>query len=91
MLVKIKTAGLKAGRRLDLKKVADGWSLWDGETLLEESVPVPDTQLGLDHYKCIVNDDKTVRVVRFADIHRHSDNSLKDGILRIGDMVTPGL
>jgi len=87
MLVKIKTAGLKAGRRLDLKKVADGWSLWDGETLLEESVPVPDTQLGLDHYKCIVNDDKNVRVVRFADIHRHSDNSLKDGILRISDMV----
>ena len=40
MQVTIKTA-VDEGEREDLKK-ADGWSLWDGETLLEESVPVPD-------------------------------------------------
>jgi len=86
MQVKIKTTGLEEGKRLDLKKV-DGWSLWDGETLLENSVPVPDTKLGLDHYKCIANGDDTVSVVLFADLHRHSDNSLRDGILKVGDMA----
>lgn len=85
MQVKIKTA-VDEGKRLDLKK-ADGWSLWDGETLLEESVPVPDAKLGLDHYKCIANGDGTVNVVLFADIHRHSDNSLRDGIMKVGDMA----
>ena len=86
MKVKIKTAGMEAGKCLDLKKV-DSWSLWDGDTLLEEKVPIPDAGLGLDHYKCIVNDDNTVSVVRFADLHRHSDNSLRDGILKVPDMV----
>lgn len=86
MKVKIKTKGLEPGKRLDLKKV-DTWSLWDGDTLLEEKVPIPDAGLGLDHYKCIVNDEDTVSVVRFADLHRHSDNSLRDGILKVPDMV----
>lgn len=86
MKVKIKTKGLEPGKRLDLKKV-DTWSLWDGNTLLEEKVPIPDAGLGLDHYKCIANDEDTVSVVRFADLHRHSDNSLRDGILKVPDMV----
>lgn len=88
MNIKIKTTGLNAGVRLDLKKNGSVWDLYQGETSLEHGIVFNDSALGLDHYKVIVNDDvQSVRVVRFADLHRHSDNSLKDGIIKVSDMV----
>lgn len=90
MQVKITASGLKPGARLDLKKSDSGvWSLWSGEKELQSGLSVDDKCLRLDHYKCIVNDDGggSVRIVRFADLHRHSDNSLLDGITKVPDMV----
>lgn len=88
MNIKIKTTGLSAGLRLDLKKNGSVWDLYQGETSLEQGIAFNDSALGLDHYKVIVNDDtQSVRVVRFADLHRHSDNSLKDGIIKVSDMA----
>lgn len=75
------------GTRLDIKKSGSGWSLWVGENEVER-VKVDDTNLGLDHYKVIVRDDGTsATVVRFADLHRHSDNSLMDGVTPVSVMV----
>lgn len=88
MDIKLKTTGLAAGLRLDLKKNGPAWDLYQGEANLEQGLSFNDSALGLDHYKVIVNDDaQSVRIVRFADLHRHSDNSLKDGIIKVSDMV----
>lgn len=43
-------------------------------------------QLRLDEYRCIYTNQE-VTVIRFADLHRHSDCSLMDGLSKIPDMV----
>lgn len=86
MLINFKTSQTP-GARLDIKKSGAGWSLWAGENEVEQ-VKVDDTCLGLDHYKVIVKDDGvSATVVRFADLHRHSDNSLMDGVTPVSVMV----
>lgn len=88
MNIQVTAPDLVAGQRLNMKKVDGAWSLWDENTLIAEHLAVQDAKLGLDHYKCIVSDDcASVRVVRFADLHRHSHNSLKDGMIKVPDMV----
>lgn len=86
MLINFKTSQTPSAR-LDIKKSGPGWSLWAGEDEVEQ-VKVDDTSLGLDHYKVIVKDDGvSATVVRFADLHRHSDNSLMDGVTPVSVMV----
>lgn len=76
------------GKTMDLRKDGNTWTLLEGETVLESSIKVEDVSLGLDHYKVIINDDgNSAALVRFADLHRHSDNSLKDGMIKIPDLV----
>ena len=87
MLIKFKKAQ-EPGTRLDIRKFNSGWSLWAGEEQIEKNVKIDDKDLGLDHYKVIVQQDGlSAMVVRFADLHRHSDNSLMDGVIPVGKMV----
>lgn len=87
MLIKFKKAQ-EPGTRLDIRKFSSGWSLWAGEEQIEKNVKIDDKDLGLDHYKVIVQQDGvSAMVVRFADLHRHSDNSLMDGVIPVGKMV----
>lgn len=44
-------------------------------------------KLGRDEYRLLGLDDGFARVIRFSDLHRHSDNSLKDGLTKVKDMV----
>lgn len=43
--------------------------------------------LGRLQYRLIGMADGTAKVIRFSDIHRHSDHSLQDSILKVKDMV----
>jgi len=87
MLVKFNTPQ-DPKARLDIRKDGSVWSLWNGEEKIENGVKVDDKGLGLDHYKVIVHDDGVfASVVRFADLHRHSDNSLMDGMTPVSTMV----
>lgn len=87
MKITVKSGGLTPGKRLDIRRNEDDWALWEGDTRLE-SVKVNDARLGLDHYKVIVSGDgRSAEVVLFADLHRHSDNSLLDGMTKVPDMV----
>jgi len=89
MIVKFETslAPRTPGERLDIRKDGNRWKLWDKENDLG-MVKVDDKDFGLDHYKVIVGDDgMSGSVVRFADLHRHSDCSLMDGTTQIPVMV----
>lgn len=86
MIVRFKSPKL-TGARLDIRKKDGRWSVWDKETECEE-VEINDKKLGLDHYKVIVGvDGLSASVVLFADLHRHSDCSLLDGITKVPVMV----
>lgn len=72
-----------------LKRDEDG--TWLVETSLA-STPVIEppkglSALGRDCYRLIGLETGEARVIRFSDLHRHSDNSLRDAILKIKDMV----
>lgn len=47
----------------------------------------PLSELSLPQYRLIGLNDGTARVIRFADLHRHSDNSLLDSIIRVPELV----
>lgn len=88
MNIPLKQSALESGKLLNLIKTAGNWSLYDGETLIEGGICFSDSDLGLDHYKAIVCDDgASVKIVRFADIHRHSDCSKQDGMIQVKDMA----
>ena len=87
MLIKFRTPQ-KPQARLDLRKSDESWELWDREELIEGKIKFDDKSLGLDHYKVIICEDGvSAKIVRFADIHRHSYNSLMDGMTAVSTMV----
>lgn len=72
-----------------LRRSADG--AWMICTSTAETPAVEDTKffgdLGRTEYRLIGIGDGKARIIRFADLHRHSHFSLKDSILKIGDIV----
>ena len=87
MLIKFKISQAPQAR-LDLRRNSTGWELWDREELIEGKIKFDDKALGLNHYKVIVCEDGvSAKIVRFADLHRHSDNSLVDGMTTVSTMV----
>lgn len=94
MIVYFNYAGtvFEKGTVFDLIKDYEKWKIfWDNSELSTVMNHDDLSGLGLDHYKCILYAQKAdhleAKVVRFADLHRHSDNSLKDGMIKIPDMV----
>lgn len=86
--MKVEVKDLAAGAYAELVRTESGWNVCiDGA----EALPVAHTSqfatLGRDRYKLLGLGDGTARVIRFADLHRHSDCSLLDGMTKIKDMV----
>ena len=82
---------VKPGEYVRLVRVTDSdWVIrYDGAAGPEEQrvgLVQGMSQLGLDEYRCIY-DNNEVSVIRFADLHRHSDCSLMDGLSKIPDIV----
>lgn len=82
-------ASQEPGARLHIRREGADWLLHGGgEEEPIEKVAVDDAALGLDDYRVIVQEDgKSALVVRFADLHRHSDYSLMDGMTTVAEMV----
>lgn len=82
---------LPDGAYIELKK--DSEQRWifavnDQNIFAKVSVPAHTAPLTRDHYRCVYHaDDKTASIIRFADLHRHSDNSLMDGLSKVPDIV----
>ena len=71
-----------------LKKTQTHWEIEYGGKIIEENVRHQQLScLGLPEYRMIGQSDGTAMVVRYADLHRHSDNSLQDGMTKIKTMV----
>lgn len=71
-------------------RTEDGWSISDAaHAPLDIVVPFSDEHkvLGREEYRLIGQSDGTAMVIRFSDLHRHSDNSLQDGMTKVKDMV----
>ena len=67
-----------------------GWEISDaGHAPLDIVIPFSEDTavLGRDEYRLIGQSDGTAMVIRFSDLHRHSDNSLQDGMTKVKDMV----
>lgn len=77
------------GSYVDIERLDTGWHAKTSEGYVPvASVTLGLGELGLDHYKTILMDDcHSATVIRFADLHRHSDNSLLDGMTKVLEMV----
>lgn len=71
-----------------LVRTDTGWNaVYDGEIIAEVEKKKEMSLLGRDRYRLLGLPSGEARVIRFADLHRHSDCSLQDSIIKIKDMV----
>ena len=86
MRVKFKTQQ-EPGTHLHICRNGTNWTLQSAGGTIEQVV-FNDRGLGLDKYRVIVQEDgRSAMVIRFADLHRHSDYSLMDGMTTVPEMV----
>lgn len=85
MIVKAKGMLAEAGQLVDLLRESDAWYLAAGG----ERYPVSRTRelelLGRSAYKAVMKTADSAMVIRFADLHGHTDNSLLDGMVKVKD------
>lgn len=82
------TTPQEPGIYLHIRRANRVWTLCGVKGEEIEKVSVNDAGLSLDCYRVIVQaDGKSALVIRFADLHRHSDYSLMDGMTKIPEMV----
>lgn len=83
------TVKFKSAVKTILEMVRNGsqWEIDDKGSVLKVVDNTSTETMKRNSYKIIVTGDNTFSVIRFADLHRHSDNSLLDGMSHIGDMV----
>ena len=71
-------------------KTENGWSVLDAERN-PIGITVPAAKelnvLKRSEYRLLGLETGESRVIRFADLHRHSDNSLQDGMTKVKEMV----
>lgn len=86
MILKFKTPQ-EPGTHLHICRDGANWTLQGVDGAIEQVV-FNDRGLGLDKYRVIVQEDgRSAMVIRFADLHRHSDYSLMDGMTTVPEMV----
>lgn len=87
MIVRTKGAVCEQGAIADLLRDGETWSLVIGSNAYPVLNAETLADLGRDSYKVVMREGDTGTVVRFSDLHRHSDCSLLDGMTKIPDMV----
>lgn len=84
----INVSGLEPGKYAEMVRENGNWILTIDGAMVGQ---VKDTHefyaLGRDHYRILGVGEGIGRVIRFADLHRHSDCSLLDGMTKIPEMV----
>jgi len=87
--MRIKTEGkIPDGKYGWLVRTDTGWNaMYNEEVIAKVRKKKEMDVLGRDQYRLLGLPSGEARVIRFADLHRHSDCSLKDSIIKIKDMV----
>lgn len=86
--MKMKVPGLTKGQYAEMQRNSGEWTIsLNGAVVSREKNEGPLLKLGLHHYRLLGVEDNVGRVIRFADLHRHSDASLLDGMNKISDLV----
>ena len=86
--MRIPVSGIQKGQQAIMERSDGKWVISIGDEQVGE---IKDSEkfsaLGLDQYHIIgVNDDEGM-VVRYADLHCHSDNSLGDGKSKVSEII----
>ena len=80
--------GIKPGEYADLIRNGNSWEVHkDGQCIQKLRDLAMFRPLGLPKYRLLGLENNEARVIRFADLHRHSDNSLLDGMTQVPEMV----
>lgn len=82
----IRVKGLVKGEYAFLKRTADSWITDYKGKETKVKIKIPES-MHLNEYRILGIDQDLGRIIRFADLHRHSDNSLLDGMTKVGEMV----
>ena len=82
MEVKTKCTISEKGSLADLHRKGNSWILEIGGVDWAVLNPEVLAVLGRAEYKVVMNDDGSGRVIRFADLHGHTENSLLDGMVK---------
>lgn len=79
---------LNDGEYLELVKKDGSWFLSSNEATQPVPATVNLSGLGMEKYRCIYHaSEASALVIRFSDLHRHSDYSLMDGQSKVADIV----
>ena len=84
----IKGTNIPTGGYGFLRRTNNAWHVVVDDNIVKEIENKGEyTKLGRDEYRLLGLEEGDARVIRFSDLHRHSDNSLKDGLTKVKDMV----
>lgn len=72
-----------------MNRTEQGWAITQEDGSPVSEIPMRDEfkVLGRTKYRLLGLSDGSARVIRFSDLHRHSDNSLQDGMTKVKEMV----
>ena len=86
--MRVNVNGLLQGEYAEMLRCGQNWEIYMNNELVNQ---IPNSNvfkdLGLNKYRLIGLGNNEARVIRFADLHRHSDCSLLDGMTKISDMI----
>jgi len=84
----IKVPGLSAEKFAEMRHEGEKWNLYiDGCKVSSLPESQKFSELGRNNYRVLGLGNDNGRIIRFADLHRHSDCSLLDGMTQIPEMV----
>ncbi len=87
MIVQVSKTSAAKGDIVDMLRANDGWVLSVGGAEYSVADDSGLSVLGRDSYKVVMQSETEGKVVRFADLHGHTDNSLLDGMVKVRDKI----
>ena len=86
--MRVTVKDLPQGEYAEMRRNGNNWDIYIGDKQVNQIANSDVFQdLGLVKYRLIGLGNDEARVIRFADLHRHSDCSLLDGMTKISEMV----
>lgn len=86
--MRIHVKGIKPGEYAEMVRTDSGWDVFKDNQLAGAIPNSPQfNPLQLPKYRLLGLENEEARVIRFASLHCHSDNSLLDGMTQVPEMI----